>query len=689
MGSAVSDIPPLPPGFQLDGAQQMGSVPPLPPGFKLDSTPQVSDDMSIMERMLAQYGRGVAELGQGVKQLGLHAGGALGLADPSTVAGYDKQVADEAQLYKKDLGERGGGSILPMIGQLVTTAPIGAVGGVAAKGVPFAKSLMQTMGLGAATGAAQPVTEGDFAGTKAAQVGLGAGLGGAASVLGKAVGLGVDAARNPTASVMNPLLKRANKSDFAKESEALAEETGVALTPAQVSGSPSANMAENLARQSIFSRDIAAAGDKARTQQLQDYFDRILHGVRASDASPEIAGKQVQVAAQNMVGNLKKWRDQTAAEDFGKIRAMTKGQAAIQPENTSTLLQQIAEENSGIGTPGGDALANFAKKQLANVDPELTKTAQELAGKIGDYPVSKQLLDAAKATSPAQGNLDKIMALRSYLSKVAGGQAKISGENQDRRIAAQLLQSIDADIEKAGDTIGGDLGGALKQANARYREVSQQIDSVHSSPLGSILGEDVAGAFQSGSFNTVAPEKVIQKLSALKPSELGVVRGLMEKDQPEAWQAFKRSYLESALEKSQQMPASAGANTAVLRPSVLVKTLGEAKKLEAVFSPSEVAQLNKLTGVARRLADTTGYNFPGTAPAEEALGVMNNVLGGGLKAATKVASTALGSRQLARIMTDSNGKAALLQLQKLPPQSAQARQLMAWLAANYGADQPE
>lgn len=45
MGSAVSDIPPLPEGFQLDSAPQGGGVPPLPPGFQLDSAPQQDTGM--------------------------------------------------------------------------------------------------------------------------------------------------------------------------------------------------------------------------------------------------------------------------------------------------------------------------------------------------------------------------------------------------------------------------------------------------------------------------------------------------------------------------------------------------------------------------------------------------------------------------------------------------------------------
>lgn len=658
----------------------------------LMDSPKVSDDMTDAEKAWAMYGQGVASLGQGIKQLGLHAGGMLGLADPQTVEDYDKQIAEEKRLYDQDLGQQNGGTAIPMAAQMITTAP-SAFLGAAGKAVPFVQSLLRSAGTGAAFGAAQPVTEGDYASEKAQQIGLGAVAGGGADAAGKALGHALELAlpSNLTKAGLNIAAKREQyvNPNFTKESESLAKETGVMLTPAQVTGSKPGQMAENAARQSIFSRGIANEGDRARIDQLKAYYDKTIQGISNSDASPEIVGNQVRAATNNTIDGLKSWRDKVAAEDFGKIRAMTKGQAAIQPQSTNSLLQQIAEENSGIGTPTGDALANFAKKQLANVNPE----AKALAGKV------PEAAEAAAMTAPAQGNLDKLMNLRSYLSKVAGGQAKISGDNQDRRIAAQLLGTIDEDIEAAGDTIGGDLGGALKQANARYREVSQQIDSVKMSPIGKLLGEDVAGAMQAGQFNTLAPEKVAERIYGMKGSEIRTIRGLLEQDQPQAWAAIKAGYLQNAMEKASKQAASEGANVSTFVPTKLVGelTAGDARKLQAMFDPAELSQINNIIGVGKRLGDKTGYNFSETAPMGEALGVMND-LGQGAKqgltmaAAKAVAGTVapiLGTRALAKAMTNAQGRATLLELQRLPAQFARARQLSAWLAANYGANEAE
>lgn len=654
---------------------------------------QASDGMGTMDQMLAMYGRGVAELGQGLKQGALHAGGALGIADPATVSGYDKQIADEAKLYENDLGKKPGGSVLPMAAQLITSAPIGgAEFKAAAEALPWLGAAGRTAISGAAAGAAQPVTDGDYATTKALQTTLGAGVGAGANVAAKTLGHALELAlpSNATKALLNVAGSReqAVNPAFVKESEQIAADTGVKLTPAQVTGSKPGQMAENMARQSIFSRGIANEGDKARIDQLKDYYDRTIGGISQSDASPEIVGNQVRAATNNTIKGLQDWRDKTAAEDFGQIRAMTKGQAAIQPSNTSAFLQQLVADNEGMGTPGGDALARFAKQQLSNVNPAAAETAGKLA--------TPEAAQAASLTAPAQGNLDKLMGLRSYLSKVAGGQAKISGENQDRMIASKLLGTIDQDIDGASTQIGGDLGAALKQANTRYRESSQQIESVKMSPIGRLLGDDVAGALQSGQFNTIAPETVASKIFAMKPSEIGTVRGLLEQDQPQAWQAIKAGYLQNAMEKASQQGASAGANTSAFVPTKLANALGDMRQLKAMFSPDELSQINNIVGASKRMGDATGYNFSGTGPANEALGFMNS-LGGSLKqgvtaAALKGVASAvtpvLGTRALAKAMTNADGRAAMLQLQKLPQGSAQARQLTAWLAANYGAEEP-
>lgn len=706
---------------------EVGSPEPAPVIATVRPPPHsVVDGMGTRERFLAGMGQGMASVARGGEQLLANSPGLAAFIAPSyaATAALNPEVAqsinrgvDEAARLDAPLLDTTAGEFGSIAGQLAATAPLGAVGNTT-RGVGWLAKTIDAMRAGAigggAVGAVTPVenaNEGDFELKKMMQVGDGAGTGAATGGVLNRAGALVERMlpSNAMATILNAFNASANKSPLAREGERLARATGVELTPAQVSGSRAMAMAENASRQSIFSREIAEAGDRKRVAQLADNFESVLERMTKQASSPAAAGARVQEATKATVAKLEDVRARRAAQDFGAIRELTNGSAAIQPKSTSDLLKSILDENDGIGTPGGDALANFARKQLANTSPKgggLTASDRQVMAQLGIRPgaeispqavamaekaapgISKRIAEeGAPAFAPAEGNLDKLMKLRAYLSKVAGGQAKISGENQDRRIAAQLLRSIDDDIEAAAEDLGGDLGGMLKKANANYREASQRIESVKASPLGKILGEDFAGALQTGEFNSIAPEKVMERLGRLKPTELGIVRGILEKEQPEAWAVFKRGLLEDALEKAKAFPPSDGANTAVLRPNMLLKHAGDRKKLRAVYSDDELREIEDALDVARRLADRTGYNFSGTAAQQEVLSLMNKATDLSAKGAASAGSMFLGTRSIARLMNDSGGRAALIKLRTLPPGSKRARQLVAQIAAITAAEE--
>lgn len=664
----------------------------------------VADDMGTSERFWAGMGQGMSSVALGAEQLlannPLLAAfvsspyAATSLLNPEIAQNINREVDDRARrdapLLDSTAGKLGG-----IAGQFVATAPAGAAGG-AASGAGWLGKTIAAMRSGAigggAAGALTPVEDannGDFELQKMLQVAEGAGSGAAVGGVLNRTGALLERMlpSNAMATVLNAFNSRANKGPLAQEGERLARATGVELTPAQVSGSRSMTMAENASRQSIFSREIAETGDRKRVAQLADYFDKTLDNLTKNASSPAAAGARVQEATKATITKLEDIRAKRAAADYGAIRDLTKGQAAIHPKSTNDLLRSILSENEGVGTPGGDALANFARKQLANVAPSAEVEAARIGASIAGNEVAGLAQKAAGLTAPAQGNLDKLMQLRSYLSKVAGGQAKISGENQDRRLATQLLRTIDDDIESAAEQVGGDLGGMLKRANASYREMSQQIDSVKASPLGKVLGEDFSGALQSGEFNSIAPELVMERLSRLRPTDLSIVRGVLEKEQPEAWQVFKRGVLEQALEKAKAMPPSEGANTAILRPNVLLKEAGDRQKLRAVYSEPELREIENALDVARRLSDRTGYNFSGTAAQGELLQLANSFRNLSAKAAASTAGAALGMRSIARLMNDNAGRAALIKIRTLPPASKRARQLAAQVSAILATDE--
>lgn len=718
------------------------------------ASPRVSDDMGIApvqgdfanrvrdlaiagERIRAGYGRGVATLAQGAKQLALHGGGALGIVDPKTVSDYDRQIADEADLYNADLGKTSAGTLGNFLGQGITTLPLGGLGGAAKAGI--IASALRTGAQGAGLAALQPVehvaqpqtltdlVEGnapegqDYATAKLGQAVTGAAIGSLGNLGLRGLGAVAETARNlPTlpfrikagravtaASQDTPVAGPA--SDFIDESRRLSDATGVRFTPGQETGSKGLTTAEQKVRQSQKTADQAFAIDQDAAQALDDFVGRVASGVAKNGATPAEAGELVRTALSRHVKGLEAARRAQADVDYGAVRELTRGADVIEPQQSNAVLQKILSDNEGVGAKSSDALARFAKKQLANIDPKAKAAvdaasnpdpAQQIMNRFAPpEAMPSELAADAAATAPAQGNLDKLIKLRSYLSKVAGGQESISGQRADRMHARDLLTAIDADL-KSAEGIGGQVGAALKKANANYRAYSQQMEYVNQSPLGKLLGEEVVGA-DGAAYNTIAPEKLFNRVQEMTPSELATTRALMQNQSPgsefagsmaDAWQQMKRSVIEDALERARIAAPSKGANTLAMQPGEFVRALGQGKSqgvawAKALFEPEELKQLNDAVGAARRLGDMTGYNFSGTAPALEqgvgevaAAAAMGSKIGAARRAAGLV-SELLTSKRLAAAMADPNGRKMLLRLQRLPPGSAKARELTASLSA--------
>jgi len=639
--------------------------------------PSPTDDMGTTERFMAGMGQGMTSAVNSIEQLMANVpmlAGPLAGAIPPGMAELTNQRANENARLDAPLLDTTAGQLGGIGGELVATLPAG-MGGKAVQGAGWLAKTLNAARIGAQggafAGAAQPVVGEDqqsFGANKAAQVGVGGSVGGlSGGTLNRAGALLENLVpSNAMATVTNYFGGKANKGALAREGEEIAKRTGIDLTPAQVNADPSMTMAENMARQSIFSRSMVAEGDKKRVGQLVEHLDRTLNGISKSGASPEIAGAQVQNAAKNVIKKIEDTRSKVAGEDFGRVEKLVNGAPVIKAQSFDNTLAKLIDENSVAPEGSGQAA--------------IAKALESLRSKVSTPGEGGQLTDL---------RVSDMLKTRRYLSQVSGGAATLAGATDkpmQKRAAAMLLKALDDDIEGSAGALGGEIGQALKKANGNYRAFSQQLESVEKSPLRTVLGEDLAGAVESGSFNTVAPEKVMSKLSGMTPTELGVTRRLLEKDNPEAWATFKRGYLESAIEKAKEMPASAGVNQPVMRPTQFVKNVGDQKRLEAIYSPQEVAEINAAVNAARRMGDSTGYNFSGTAPAQEALGLMNRVTTAGLRGISEVGSMALGSRKLARLMNDNKGRAVLLELSRLPPQSQRARELAAQISAMAAAD---
>lgn len=718
-------------------------------------------------QIMAGIGRGMTSVGQGAEQLGGHFGAAVGLTDPREVAAYDQRIADEAEIYNRDLGQSAGGKFGNIVGQGVATLPLAEAAPVV-EGAGLFGNILRTFAKGAipgaAAGALQPVEDvkqppklgdlitgnqpqgEDFATAKAKQTALGAALGGGANVGLRAAGAGVEAAMNaktlpfrraagrdvvdavnppkgPPADIVvdAPIGSSADAqaaiesatpkpnaaAEYIAESDRLRKEVGTNFTPGQETGSKGLTQQEQRMRQGRDTSDAVFALDKEAAGALDSYVTRTMNNISKNGGTPEEVGNNVRNAINAKLGDIEKNRAAQAAKDYGAVRSLTKGSAAIEPTNTNEVLQKILSDNDGVGSPSSDALARFAKKQLANVDPAARQAAEKAAEPSLIQPAYKfpplpeeaaaQAAGKASASAPAQGNLDKLMELRSYLSKVAGGQKKISGENEDRFLARQLLDSIDKDLDAAANSVGGDVGALLKKANANYRAASQQMDYLRASPLGKLLGKEVTDG-AGNSFNTIPSEKIISRIASMEPSEVAITKKMMQEHAPDVWQQVKRTLLGQALNEARIAAPSMGANKLPLQPTKLIHSMGGGTDagqqwIKAVYEPGEVQQINNSFDAARRLGDRFGYNssWSGQVAADKIGDVAMQAAAGNKMGAVARAGAAIRDwmtqERLMAAMVDPNGRKALLQLERLPPGSAAARQKLAYLSA-LTAEQP-
>jgi hypothetical protein len=624
---------------------------------------------------------------------------------------FDERVRQENADFDAGAGQTGWGVGGNLLGNVIATAPLGMasiparalpVAGATglARLAPYLEAILRGSATGAAGAATQPVLTKDngeptlsdlitgqnpgpsFAEEKMKQAGLGALVGGAVPVLARPAAAIIEkllpknvstlpfravAGRKVTEAAQDaapPTPARA----FMDESDQLSAATGVPFTPGQSTGSKGLTMLEQKLRQSSRTADQVFEHDNNATAALDTYITRMLRNTSQNARSPEETGDLVRTAIRSKVGQVEQMRRQVAEQQYGAIRQLIGGKPIIPADNLRAALSDVASEYGSIATPGAKALSRFADK----------------------------------TSSSELGDVQNLMKLRSYLSKVAGGQAKISGEMVDRKIAASMLSAIDNDLDAGAQQLGGRVGDMLKAANQNYKNFSGQMEYLQRSPLGKLLGEDVTNAMTGGSFNTVPAEKVLERVRKMTPSEASATRVMMQDVSPEAWQALKRQVIEDALEQARLAAPSQGANTLAMQPTAFVRALngqhaqGQAWA-KALLEPGELTQLNNAFKAAQRLGDKTGFNFSGTASALEGgvekaardagnvtpLGVVSRVIGG--------ASSRLTSKKLAAAMVDPDGRKALLKLSQLPPQSKQAASLLGYITAlsNSGADSEE
>lgn len=666
---------------------------PVGDGQPLDQWGMLGEDLGNLAKGGA---RGVGSVVQGSAQLATRAPGfrimdamSTMLGAPNPVASVQQSVDDQAAASAQDFAASGAGQSVAgkageIVGGTVATLPLAAVS-IPKKGASVMEFLRKSAQAGAAGVAPMPVTGGDYLGEKTKQVLAGAGLGaGVAGGLrtGMALAERVGYAPNALAQVSNIANSRANRTAYAQEGEELAERTGVRLTPGQVSGSRVQTGLENMSRQSIFSADVAAQADEKLASDAISFINRAMDRITTNPASAPTIGASIQSATASSVSRITARRAEVAKQQFGPIEQALGGRKFVQYDSTRRSLDELIAEYQAVQTPEAR---------------RIVKQASELRDGLAQ-PQS----------------LEDFQRQRAYYGKATQGKGTVFDEvdrtvNQRvaRRIYAAMSDDLDASAARLEGSIGagivpanyfqgqvragGNLSQALREANANYRRFSQLAEGVKAHPIARLFGKDIEVDGEDW-FNTLPPESVISRLNSMAPTEVRMVRQYMEGADPDSWQQYKRLLVQNALDEAQTLPASAGARQVPFSAASFLRTLGGDKpaklaQMREVFTPQEMRDIDDAFNIARRLGDRFGSNPSGTGPYNEVQSFLRSVKDRTGQALASTGGEALGLRKVANVMLESDGRRALIELSKLPPNSRRAATLLGYLSAVIAGQQ--
>lgn len=619
------------------------------------------DSMSPAEKFLIGMGRGFTDLGQGVKQLGLNAGAAVGLVDDKTAEDYNAEVRREAGLYDFGLDDSFAAGAGRIGAQIAATAPLGGFGGGFIKaGTTAASQIGRAAAVGAATGGLtsglNAVTEdGSYWGQKAGQVGTGTAFGGVLGAAGQGFVRGVQglanaprAAANAIADAVQPqtpqsyaiaikaaeeagdtikadqLRAAAAKADEAigtvgqflrgsnaanRRGDRIAEASGINLSPAQRSTGKAATQLENMARQSIFTRERMFLGDYQRGRQMVNAIKGMAREIGGKAISPESFAQHLQGTVKNMVQDMARRRTDVAGGAFREVERIAGGAPIVKASHTLDEVARLADEFGDVSTADGQKIKAWAEGFFDRLSGD---------GSMTPTRAMRELQGWSQAGRTGVGLFDGI-----------------ADRSTAKTAANRLANALMRDMEETADGAGGSVGDALKRANALWRQYSGEIDTIEASALGRIIGDDMVGELSGTAFNTTSPERVLKVLEGLSPSELSTVKDYLVRQNPAMWQQFQRTTIERALEAARAQAPSLGDRALPISPSAFVRALEggggrsgatQADRFRVIFdgAPTQ-AKLESILSAGRRMSDMTGYNFSGTGAFNEASGVMQNL----------------------------------------------------------------
>jgi hypothetical protein len=544
---------------------------------------------------------------------------AIGGADDAEVRRVDRLAEQANAQYLYDTGRQAGDLDVARLGGNVaaTTAVLPArflrgatVGSRAAGGAA----------IGAAGGALQPVTEGDFAGEKTKQVLLGAVAGG----VGTPVTEGVLRAAVPAINQAANLIRRA----------------GTALRPPQY---------DNLLAQSLEAQGIkwAELGDEVRNALRQDVVSALKAGgqvdgeairrladIRSVGATPtrgSVTLDPVQITAER---NLAKAGANSTDPTLQRL-------SQVESENNRALIDRL---NKLQGGSSADEFSTGALtiRALQGRDEQAANTVRDLYRRAEDMNAGSITLDGAGFVNVASRALDDSRRgaflpaqVRSVMQEIADRQQR--GIQMTLNDVEQLRTILAAEARKASRSGDGNAQAAIGVVR----------DALEGTPTDSLRGEAANAAFNraraahrarmklreespalDAALNGAEPDQFVRKFITGQGASVADVNALRRSlaGDPDALDAVRGQIINHLKSRATGGASDEVATISQKRLNDAINAIGD-RKLSAFFSPEEIAQIRQVGRVASYLqVQPKGSAVNNSNTASAAFGVLDRIL---------------------------------------------------------------
>lgn len=386
----------------------------------------------------------------------------------------------------------------------------------------------------------------------------------------------------------------AERAAFAREGVEISQETGIPLSPGQISGDRLQLSLEDLARNFNSPMGIGSQGIRAR---MANYDDKQLEAItrrlgalsRKASADAQTAeqvGDAVSDSVLELAHGMIEKRSLQGAVDFAVVDQAAGGARVVRFDNFMEKLDKLIEGSRGLGgqlDADGVALLRYKNGLTAGFKDgeEFLASGQEMQNQL------KRLGKAATGSGGVFAQMDSAA---------------------QRRPASELLEALGMDLENAAtdDAASGEVVDALRAARNNWRQNSEQIQELRDSAIGKLIGEG----------NKPAPEIITRRVLTLPPSDMRKAVALLNEP---SRNALKRGFLDRMIDAGSAVAGSGGVSTRESQFSIN-KLLTQYNKpenrrtLAILFGGKEAREIDRTMRVIQRVADVGNTSGSRTAP---------------------------------------------------------------------------